>query len=216
MARPQSKQEKRIEIRPIQSEEVMLTIIGDTRLIVQKFSEKNKRQIAHRQSQEAKVNEAREPKDPTEFFEAARHRLSDGRDGFPAGGISATAVKAYQRHVDKMGGPTLRGAFYVLPNDEETNLVAIEYEGGENGGPAIREDAMRNSGRVADLRYRPDYGTRWSMTFAVRYRPDIIDLESLVNALNDGGASVGLGEGRPERSTLGWGRFHVAAEGETR
>lgn len=62
-------------------------IIGTAPLIVHRFSEKARQMIVDKQTGEA--SRGRENKDIQANFQAARHRLSDGTDGIPAGGMKA-------------------------------------------------------------------------------------------------------------------------------
>jgi hypothetical protein len=190
-----------ITLQPIQRSTIRLRIIGDTPLVVHRFSEKARKQIADKQA--GKARQKKEPKNPQEDFEQARYHLEDGRDGFPAAGLKRAAMSAF-RFSDGIKKVEIAGALHVEPTQE---LVAID--GPE---PTIREDAVRIAMGTTDLRYRPEYKT-WAMEFGVLYNERAITAEQIVNLFNIAGFGIGLGENRPERGGQ-WGMFHVAADGE--
>lgn len=183
-----------IEILPLDVGTLMLEIIGDSPLITHAWSEKAKGQM--RDKQQGRAQNRKEPKNPQAEFEAAFHRLPDGRPGFPALGFKAAAVAA-ARQLDGVQMTFLRGAFHV-PGD----LVPIEA-----GNVTMREDTVRVGMGVADLRYRPEFWP-WSTVLPIRYNRRALTVERIVHLFNQGGFSVGVGEWRPERDG-NFGMFHV-------
>jgi hypothetical protein len=71
----------------------------------------------------------------------------------------------------------------------------------------MREDPVRNSTGVADLRYRPSFWP-WRARLQVVFIRSQFNLESLI-ALVDAGGNVGVGEWRPE-----FGTFKVADDAD--
>lgn len=111
-----------ITIPGIKTEVLTTLIVGTAPLIVHKFSEKMRAQILAKHKGEASAG--RERKDPEANFEAARHRLADGSDGFPAGGLKAALVSGFSRDVGVFATKA-KGGIRILPDCEETNLVRI-------------------------------------------------------------------------------------------
>ena len=62
----------------------------------------------------------------------------------------------------------------------------------------IREDYVRIANGSADVRFRPEFN-EWSMTFTIRYNENKYSLEQIINFINIGGFSCGLGEMRIEK-----------------
>jgi hypothetical protein len=197
------KEEKEIIINPIQIKEVEITIEGITPLIVNNFSEKSRQQILDTQMKKPKKEkEARNPIEdgmracywltpmPNEFTEESFEKaLKEGaRFGFPAKGIKASIVSGAYRNKMTKDKVSLYGAF-LIPEE----LVEIKYE-----SMKIREDYVRIANGSADVRFRPEFD-KWSMTFKIRYNENTYSLEQILNFINIGGFSCGLGEQRVEK-----------------
>lgn len=177
---------------------VLLHIVGDSPLIVHAWSEKAKGEMRDKQMGRAKNK--KEPKDPEADYQAAFHRLPDGRPGFPCIGFKAAAVSA-ARQVDGLKMTFLRGAFHI-----DGELVPIE------GEPRMREDMVRIGMGTADIRYRPEFA-EWSAVLPVKFNRNAITVEQLVHLFSVAGFAVGIGEWRPERDGP-YGRFSVASVAE--
>lgn len=195
-------EKKEVSIQPIKIKEVEITIEGITPLIVNNFNEKSRRQILDAQMKKPKEKEIRNPIEdgmralywltpmPEEFTEEAFEKaLKEGaRFGFPVKGIKdATASGAYRNDLvkDKV---SVNGAFFILEEFGE-----IKYE-----SLRIREDYVRIAHGGTDVRFRPEF-TGWSITFKMQYNENKYSLEQLLNFINIGGFSCGLGEMRAEK-----------------
>lgn len=194
-------------------------VIGDSPLIVHKWSEKAKKEMLGKQMKQA--TNGKSAKDPEMDFYESLYWLNDmpenpekkdyekalktgkARFGFPSIAFKACAVDAaYQQGViaKKTGA---RGAFHL---DDE--FVEIE------GTPRMREDMVMIGAmsKVADIRYRGEFPT-WRAKLNIKYNAKSISPEQILNMLNVGGFSNGIGEWRPSRDGL-FGRFHVAEMNE--
>lgn len=193
---------KTVEIKPINIKEIDITIKGISSLIVNNFSEKSKQQILDNQMKKPKEKEERKPIEdfmralywltpmPEKFTEESFDKaLKDGaRFGFPAKGIKASIVSGAYRNGMTKDKVSLYGAF-LIPEE----LIEIKYEELE-----MREDYVRIAHGGTDIRFRPEF-KNWSMTFKVRYNENVYSLEQLINFINLGGFSCGLGEMRVEK-----------------
>lgn len=191
-----------ITLKPIQIKEVEITIEGITPLIVNNFNEKSRRQILDTQMKKPKEKEPRNPIEdgmralywltpmPDEFTEEAFEKaLKEGaRFGFPSTGIKQGAVSGAYRNGYTKDKVSVNGAFFIL--DE---LLEIKYE-----SMRIREDYVRLANGSADVRFRPEF-TNWSITFKMQYNENKYSLEQILNFINLGGFSCGLGEQRVEK-----------------
>lgn len=161
-------------------------ITGQTPLIAHSWSEKAKQQMRDKQGGKARTK--KEPKDPEAEFEAARYRLDDGRDGFPAAGFKAAIVSG-ARLMEGITLTMLKQAVYVIGEGRE-QLLPIEA-----AEPEMREDTPRVGQGTTDLRYRPQYWP-WSCVLPIRFVETALSLDAIVTLVKAGGMS-GVGEWRP-------------------
>lgn len=200
-----------IEIPALQLETIKITLVGQSPLIMHKFSEKSKKMIADKQ--QGKAKDKRKAKDPKAEFEAAIYYLGGKkknarkhRYGFPASAFKQCAVSA-ARYVDGVKMTYLKGAFHILGSDVDPSLVEILVK----KAPQMREDTVRIGGfgaKVADLRYRPEF-IDWKAELRIQYNVAAITPQQIAHLLNVGGFSIGVGDWRPEKEGV-FGRFNVA------
>lgn len=164
-------------------------IIGTAPLIVNKFSEKAMQMILDKHMGEA--SGGREKKDPVANFNAARHLLSDGSDGFPAGGLKASIVSGFQRG-SGIFQTQAKGGIRVHPDCPETNLVRIITP----NEPIMREDTVRNASGVVDIRHRPMFYP-WAMRLRIEYLDSVASATQILQAIAICGYTQGIGEWRP-------------------
>lgn len=195
--------EKVIDLKPIQIKEVEVTIEGTSPLIVNNFNEKSRQQILDTQMKKAKKEkEPRNPIEdgmracywltpiPEEFTEESFEKaLKEGaRFGFPAKGIKASIVSGAYRNKLTTDKVSLYGAF-LIPEE----LIEIKFE-----NMKIREDYVRIAHGGTDVRFRPEFDN-WTMTFKMQYNENAYSLEQIINFIDLGGFSCGLGEMRTEK-----------------
>lgn len=201
-----------IELKPIQIKEAVVTIKGKTPLIVNNFNEKSRQQIIDAQMKKPKSKEVRNPLEDfirasywltempetfdREHFEEA---LKNGAEfGFPAKGIKASIVSGAYRNGMTKDKVSLYGAF-LIPEE----FVKIDFEDIE-----MREDYVRIAHGGTDVRFRPQFNN-WSMTFTIQYNENTYSLDQIINFVNLGGFSCGLGEMRVEKGG-NFGSYEVA------
>lgn len=200
-----------VQIPAIEKKRIAVKVIGDSPLIVHKWSEKAKKEMLDKQMK--KASKGKEAKDPWMDYCSSMYWL-DGmpekpteedvaaaRFGFPATAFKACAVDAGYQQGAISKKTTARGAFHIM--DE---FVEIE------GYPNMREDMVKIGMGTADIRYRGEF-KKWSAVLNIVYNPNAISAEQIVNLLNLGGFSNGVGEWRPSRDGS-FGTFHVATDGE--
>lgn len=197
------KEEVKIELKPIQIKKAVVTIKGKTPLIVNNFNEKTKQQILD--SQMKKSKDKKELRNPIEDFIRASYWLTEMPDkftkedfekaikkgakfGFPSKGIKASIVSGAYRNGMTKDKVSLYGAF-LIPEE----FIPIDFESIE-----MREDYVRIAHGGTDVRFRPQFND-WSMTFEIQYNENTYSLEQLINFINLGGFSCGLGEMRIEK-----------------
>ena len=208
-----------IEIKPLNIVTTTVRIEGDTPLIMHSWSEKAKRMILDKQMKKTKSS-AKEAKNPVEDFiesiywiegkpseyteDAFEDACKNGaRFGFPVTAIKqATISSAYRNGITK-DMASLRGAFFIA--GEGSELLA-EVKGCT---PTMREDMVRVGMGVADIRFRGEFAN-WYMDLQVSYNANgTYTLDQIINLINVGGFSCGIGEWRPEKDG-NYCMYHVA------
>lgn len=208
-----------IEIRPIDIRTTTIRIVGDTPLIMHAWSEKAKREILDKQMKVTK-SKARDAKNPVEDFirsmywltpmptemteEGFEKAISNGAQfGFPVTAIKQAAISAAYRMgwtKDKM---SMRGTFFIKGDENQMFRIFSDT-------PIMREDMVKVGMGTADIRYRGEF-RNWYADLEISFNQNgQYTLEQIVNIINAGGYSCGLGEWRPERDGQ-YGMFHVAA-----
>jgi hypothetical protein len=200
-----------VSIPSINLKKMVVKIQGTSPLIVHQWSEKAKKEMLDAQTgNKTKAKEFKNPlRDfidatywiegkPTEYTEKAFNNATKNgaKFGFPSIGFKrATATAGFRNKITK-DIVSLLGAFYL--EGELTEIV---------GAPIMREDMVKLSNGSADLRYRPEF-TEWSAELNITYNADYFTPSQLVNLINLGGFSVGVGEWRPEKKGQ-YGMFKV-------
>jgi hypothetical protein len=199
---------KKIDIPKVEREILELFLVGDSDLIVHRFAEKQKKQIADKQQKGVKGR--KEDRDPEAEFQAARHLRPDGTDGFPASGVRLGAVEAVT-WCSGISKKLVNGSLFVTDFDGGNLMRIFSTE------PVCVTDTVRIgsfSNKVADLRYRPYYKD-WFMKVRVVFVPSALSKEQVVNLINRAGMSIGLGDWRPQKGGVN-GMYHVANGPETK
>ena len=195
-------EEKEIVLKPVEIKTIKVTIKGKSPLIINNFNEKSRQQIIDAQMKKPKTKEVRNPIEdfmralywltpmPEEFtMEVFEKALKEGaRFGFPAKGIKASIVSGAYRNGMTKDKVSLNGAF-LIPEE----LIEVKFKEIE-----MREDYVRIAHGGTDVRFRPEFKD-WSMTFEMQYNENAYSLEQIINFINLGGFSCGLGEMRAEK-----------------
>lgn len=220
------KTEEAIVIRPIDIVTTEVRIVGDTPLIMHAWSEKARRMMlaAQQGRKKATKKEVRNPVDDfinSMYWISGKPEVPEGateeecevlfteaiangaRFGFPATSFKQAAQSAAYRLGWTKNQVGMRGAFFIETGED--GLVEIESD-----PPILREDLVRVGMGTADLRYRGEF-RNWSATLKIQYNASgDISLDAILNALNAGGFTCGVGEWRPEKDG-NYGRFHIAS-----
>lgn len=211
------KEETIVEIKPLDIQRVNIRIVGDTPLIVHRWSEKAKKEILDKQMKTTKTKgkDARDPYDdfiqslywlenkpeistPDAFEEAVKN---GAKWGFPTNAIKQAGNSAAYRLGWVKNQMSLRSTYFIT--SEYGELAEIK-----GSIPRMREDSVKIGMGTSDLRYRGEF-ENWYMDLTLEYNASgDITLEQILNIINVGGYGCGLGEWRPERDGIN-GRYHV-------
>jgi hypothetical protein len=186
---------KEITIPQLKIQFLELELIGDTPLIMHKWSEKAKKQIEDKQQKKAKAG--RDIRDPEQEFKEAMYLDSKLGYCFPANAFKCASVRAGTDLEMKMSD--LKRAFFV-----EGEFVKIDSD-----KPFMRTDPVRIGMGSTDFRYRPQFNN-WKTKLTIKYNSNVISDEQIINLFNVAGFGVGIGEMRPTAAGgFNYGCFHV-------
>lgn len=200
-----------VEIPQVKLKVFELKIVGDTPLIMNKWSEKAKQEMLDKQMKKAtSVKEAKNPianainsiywlegKPIENTIEAFENAVKNGaRVGFPSIGFKQCAASAGYRNKLTKDKVSVYGAFNIL--EELTEI---------HGDISFREDMVTIANGSADIRYRGQVDNWWAV-LTIKYNESTYSQEQIINLINLGGFSVGVGEWRTEKGGI-YGSFHV-------
>ncbi len=190
--------EKTITIPEIRLQTMLVSIVGATPLLTNRFSEASIANIEEKQQKKAKL--AKEARDPEAEFKAATHMIAAGVFGFPAVGIKKALVAAGGRFADEKM-THLRGALNIMGD-----LIPII-----GPAPTMRSDTIRLQGMKSSMAYRPQF-MPWAMEIPVVFNASIIGQAQILNLFQIAGFSVGIGAWRPECNGT-FGQFTLSETG---
>jgi hypothetical protein len=182
-----------VQIDRIAAEIIRVPLVSTSPLIVNRFSEKAKRQMLDAMQGR---RSPKTPKDPEAEYQAAFYRLKDGGYGFPVISFKAATIGGARFYGKDVTMTMLRQCLFFRGEAGEDGQQLCPIE----GEPIMREDVIRTSGRGrgTDLRYRPQF-SEWSTTVEVVYVTSALTRGSVLSLIDAGGMGVGVGEWRPER-----------------
>ena len=219
----------KIELPGIDLGVFTVKIVGDSPLIVHKWSHKAKEEMLGKQMK--KASKGKEAKVPAKDFVDSLYWLDEN------GNLLATQyeIPVELENVTNDTSPEeiyeviMKGRFGFPACAFKASAIDAGYQQGViakkttargafhileeyaviKGIPEMREDMVQIGGisKVADIRYRPMFRT-WSTTLTIKYNKNAITPEQIINLMNYGGFANGVGEWRPSRDGS-FGTFHV-------
>lgn len=190
--------ERTIEIPEIKLRRMVVTVVGQTPLLTNRFGEKARQKIEDKQQKKAKG--AKEARQPEEEFMDACHVISAGVFGFPAVGIKKALVVAGGRFADEKM-THLRGVINVMGD-----LIPIIAK-----APTMRTDTVRLATGVTSIAYRPMF-MPWEMEIPMVFNSSMIGEAQILNLFQIAGFAVGFGAWRPECNGV-FGQFVLKDSG---
>lgn len=179
-----------IEISRVETETIIVPIVGTAPLLVHRFSEKAKRQMLDAMQG---IKSPKLPKDPEAEYDAAFYRFLDGRFGFPVIAFKNATIGG-ARFYAGITMTLLRQVIFVSGEVGADDQQLVEID----GEPKLREDVVRVGQGGTDLRYRPQF-TNWKTSLRVRYVKSQLSRASVLSLIDAGGMGMGVGEWRPEK-----------------
>lgn len=217
-----------VAIQPLNIGHLRLTLKGTSPLVVHDFDEKSRQEMLDKQTkkQQAKVRDTRCPEE--EFLNAiywaegsrppqpninketgektydikvVAKALKEGTFVLPASGFKNATISA-ARNTD-MTMTMLRQSIFVNGVDDPDWCVIKSPS-----IPKMDARICRLPNKTPIERFRPKW-EEWSTVIRVDFDKGLLSADAVVNLLTIAGFFVGVFEGRPEKSALGWGRFEV-------
>lgn len=190
---------KTFSVPELETVKLLITILGESPLIVHKWSEKAKREMLDKMTKTARGN--RDVKDPDAEYEGSLYVTDDGQYYFPTIAFKAAAVSAC-RGIDDIAMTQARQLFHVV--GDKTILHGSE--------PRMREDMVRVKNGGTDIRYRGEFWPWWCQ-IQVEFDRKAISEPQIMNLFNLAGFNVGIGEWRPgaPKTSGAFGRFRVGS-----
>ena len=206
-----------------------VNIVGDSPIIIHKWSHKAKEEMLGKQM--TKASKGKDAKVPVRDFVESLYwlgedgKLLDTKYEIPEeleGIANDTPIDVVMDAISKgrFGFPACAFKASAIDAGYQQGVIAKKTTArgafhilGEyaviEGVPTMREDMVQIGGmsKVADIRYRPEF-KEWRTTLTIRYNKQAISAEQIVNLLNYGGFANGVGEWRPSRDGS-FGTFHV-------
>lgn len=203
MVAPKSDGATSIVIKPVTISVVSLALIGTTPLILNRVSEKARHELLLPHGPKNQAERASTLKhDPIAEFRAAPDRLL-ADDGATLLAIPTGAIKG-----------AMMTAALDMPGAKKAQigrLVSVEGERAPIWGvPKVFMRIVRS----ADMNRTPDVRTRailheWATLVTVKFVTPILNESSVVNLLNAGGATCGLGDWRAEKGKGDYGSYRL-------
>lgn len=207
-----------LSITPPNLQLAKFKIIGETPLVINKFSDRVLEDMANKQAlgNVAAKKTKRDPKDFDRCCYEATHISAEGWEGIPASAFRTGMIDACRL----VGFPMTKAkcSIFVIADGYEVSrfnrqpLIKIT-----KGKPERFDSAVRNETGVADIRPRPTWAPGWEAEVMIRYDADQFSEVEVLNLLARMGAQIGVGAGRPfskDSAGCGWGTFRVATASE--
>ena len=192
------KAETVVNLKPINIQNLVLTIEGTSPLIQHNWSEKATEQM--RLKGTGKKTKDRSARDPESEAKAATYFTADGKFGVPLLAVKSAIIGAAHKDIGIEKTLVRKGLF--LRASDPTMVLPMKCS-----KPVIREDHVRVGMGAADLRYRPQFD-EWSVELHCEYDADLLQPGDIANLIDRAGFGVGIGEWRPEKGGE-FGRFRV-------
>jgi hypothetical protein len=199
-----------VQIIQINTGTITVAVVGTTPLILNRMSEKAKRELLMPAPKKTAADKASNLKhDPLTEFRASPVTLRDERAPTLLA-VPATAFKG-----------AMRTAALDLPGAKKSQIGRLTYIPGEfvgvYGVPQIYSTIVRS----ADMNRTPDVRTRcivpkWAALLRITFVKPIMREQAIANLLAAAGITVGVGDFRPEKGAGNYGQFEVVGADDER
>jgi len=200
--KPKAKESPEIKVNfEVHEGSVDVHVIGTAPIVLNRMSEKAKHQLLLPPKKMTQYDKDTNLKhNPMQEFQAAAYKRADGPTLLA---VPSTAFKG-----------ALSTAALDIPGTKKAQIARLSFVKGEfvpvYGIPKIYLAIVRNS----DMNRTPDVRTRvaiseWAAKFTVNFVEPLLNPQTILKLLGGAGLYVGVGDGRPEKGKLSFGRFTV-------
>lgn len=191
--------ETEVVVDPILIATMRTKIIGQTSILLNKMSDKDKNMMLDKQK--GLGVEKNKIRNPEEEVENKIHKLPNGKVGIPIYAIKMAMIESAP--ILDMYKKDVRGGLFII--GEENDLVELKYK-----SMVVNEAITKDSGisKAPRTTFRPEFKD-WSCEFTIKYNAKQITPSQIMNLLKVAGFHIGLGSWRPMTSGS-HGTFTVA------
>lgn len=197
-----------IQIMEVQQGRLRVNVVGTSPILLNRMSEKAKRQLllppkpTNRADRNSRLKHV-----PLEEFNAAPYKLTD--DDAPT--LLAVPGASFKR--------ALASAALDIPGTNKSVIGRLTYVPNEYvplyGIPKLYMTVVRS----ADINRTPDVRTlvivpEWAASFDIDFVKPNLNEGAIANLIAASGIFVGVGDGRPEKGKLSFGRFQMVSDGD--
>lgn len=199
-----------IQVDPVQRQELQIAVIGTRPLILNRMSEKARRELllpAGRKNAAQKASSLKH--NPIDEFRAAPYQLT-GDDAPTLLALLSTAFKG-----------AMKTAALDLPGAAKAQIGRLVYIEHDHVPVFGVPQLLMSVTRSADMNRTPDIRTRvivpkWAAIVDISFVAPILNERSIVNLLSAGGVTAGVGDWRPEKGNGSYGQFALTAVDDAR
>lgn len=183
-----------ITIEPIKVKTLIVSLKGNTPLLMDRFPESAQEQILAKQTGLAKGNK-KKTRDTAQEIKDAIHITSKGKIGYPVHGFKAGMVECTSFVGDKFFSKKLvSGAVKIL--NAEDGLIPLKYK---------KQDVLKHN-IAHNIKFTPQFHG-WSCELKIQYDSNNISASDIVTLLNYAGFYYGIGAWRPKCRDGGSGEY---------
>ena len=195
-----------MDIIQLSTETIECCVLGKTPIILNRMSEKAKRELLLPRGRKTQAQKATSLKhNPIEEFRAAPYTLPDDDEPTFLAMLSSSFKAA------------IRGAGVDIPGASKAQLGRLMWVNGERvpmyGIPRLHMSITRS----ADKNRTPDVRTRvivprWALRLSITYVTPQLNAKSVSKLLAAAGLIQGVGDWRPEKGSRNFGQFELVSE----
>ena len=195
-----------MDIIQLSTETIECCVLGKTPIILNRMSEKAKRELLLPRGRKTQAQKATSLKhNPIEEFRAAPYTLPDDDEPTFLAMLSSSFKAA------------IRGAGVDIPGASKAQLGRLMWVNGERvpmyGIPRLHMSITRS----ADKNRTPDVRTRvivprWALRLSITYVTPQLTAKSVSKLLAAAGLIQGVGDWRPEKGSGNFGQFELVSE----
>lgn len=205
-AKKNTPKEEVSEVLEVSQGQLTCYVVGTAPLVLNRMSEKAKRELLMPKGRKTASEKATSLKhDPMEEYRASVYRMVDAASPTLLS-VMSTSLKG-----------ALRNAALDLPGMKKAQIGRLTYIDGDYVGVYGVPQLYMAIVRSADMNKTPDVRTRailpqWAATFTVNYVEPLIRAQAVANLMAAAGHYIGIGDGRPEKGAMSFGRFKLVAK----